>query len=261
MTPYLYYTPSCTMQTVEKSQDKPITYPERINRYLSLKGLCSRRQADRFVKQGLVHINGQPAELGQKVKEGDQVELKTAAKRHIKNYRYYLFNKPIGVVSTNPQRQEKSWRDFTNLDESISVVGRLDKDSRGLLFLTDDGRLVNKMLNPKFDHEKEYQVKVNKPISTSFINSMQKGVNIEGYFTKPAQLTPLSEHVFRLILTEGKKHQIRRMCTALGYEVVDLKRLRIMNLKLGDLPAGEARELTDKEKQNLLNTLDVRDLG
>lgn len=235
--------------------NKKITYPIRINKYLSYKGYCSRRQGDRFVEEGKVFINGKPAELGQKVRQGDTVELADDVQSHTESYVYYVFNKPKGVVSTNPQRDEKSFRDFLDLPEDVAPVGRLDKESHGLLFLTNNGQIVNKMLNPKFDHEKEYAVTLNKEIKGNFKNRMENGVDIEGYTTKPAQVNITGDTTFNIILTEGKKHQIRRMVTALGYEVKDLKRTRIMNIKLRNIAPGEGRELTEKEREELLSSL------
>lgn len=235
-------------------------YPIRINKYLKEKGCCSRRQADRFVERGLVRVNGTPAELGQKVYEGDIVELVGAAAQHSDQFEYWIFNKPPGVVSVNPQRDEHGVHDIVNLPSDTAPVGRLDKNSRGLLFLTNDGRIVNRILNPKFEHEKEYIVNVNKPLTEYALRSLTEGVDIEGYITKPAVVKKQAERRFSIILTEGKKHQIRRMAAALGYEVEDLKRIRIMNITLGNLQEGSARRLKQHEKETLFERLGLRDL-
>ncbi|MEX0935153.1 MAG: pseudouridine synthase [Candidatus Paceibacterota bacterium] len=232
-------------------------YPIRINKYLKEKGFCSRRQADRFIEEGRVEINGKPAELGQQVEGGDVVEVDKKVAEAPENYQYYLFNKPQDVVSINPQRGEVGPYTTAPELEGTSPVGRLDKDSRGLMLFTDDGRIVNKLLNPKFDHEKEYRVKVNKPLSPNFKKRMENGIDIEGYTTKPATLRILGDKIFSITLTEGKKHQIRRMVTALGYEVEDLKRTRIMNLKINNLKEGDIRPLTEQEKEKLLSSLGV----
>lgn len=232
-------------------------YPVRINKYLKEKGYCSRRQADRFIEEGRVVINGKKAEIGQQVEKDDVVEVDKKVEKAPENYHYFLFNKPKEVVSVNPQRNEEGPYDVAPELQGTSPVGRLDKDSHGLMLFTDDGRIVNKLLNPEFDHDKEYEVSVNKSLSSSFKNKMERGVLIEGYKTKPAKIKLYGERKFSVTLTEGKKHQIRRMVTALGYEVTDLKRVRMMNLRLKDLPAGSARPLRDEEIQKLLKSLSI----
>jgi 23S rRNA pseudouridine2604 synthase len=231
-----------------------IEFPVRINRYLFLKGYCSRRKADKLIEQNEVYINGKPAVLGQKVEMNDVVEVGDMVKEMPQNYSYYLFNKPKGVVSHNPQNNEKSTEQyFKNIQ--VSPVGRLDKASEGLMFLTDDGRIIDRMLNPKYEHEKEYVVRVDKEIKESLINKMNKGVNIEGYKTKPTKTNQVNNKTFNIVLTEGKKHQIRRMCAALGYQVQSLKRVRIMNLRLENIKPGQLRKLKEKEKNTLLKSL------
>jgi 23S rRNA pseudouridine2604 synthase len=239
-------------------QESEITYPVRINRYLLLKGFCSRRKADDLIARGSVKINGEPAKIGQKVNAGDDVQLSKNAKAMPARYKYFLYNKPRGFVSHNPQLGEESADNVipTAKGESpVAPVGRLDKDSEGLMFLTNDGRIIDKILNPKFAHEKEYIVKVDKKVRQTFLNALSNGVNIEGYRTKSAKTSPVGEDSFKIILTEGKKHQIRRMCAALGYQVLKLKRVRIMDLKLGSLKSGEFRPLTDSEKENLFSSI------
>ena len=232
-----------------------IEYPIRINRYLFLKNICSRREADRLIEKKLVLINGQPAKLGQKIEKNDKVEIKKEAKNKLSQKKIILFNKPIGVVSHNPQFGEKEPNDFLPFKEELSPIGRLDKNSHGLLVLSNDGRIVNKMLNPNFYHEKEYVVKIDKKINPNFLKKMSEGVDIGDYLTKPAQIEKLNNKTFKLILTEGKKHQIRRMCAALGYKVEDLERIRFMNLRLGDLKEGEWRKLTNKEHNILMKSI------
>ncbi len=235
----------------------PITYPVRINRYLYLKNICSRRKADELISQGHIKINGQTAVLGQKVNSTDNIEVDGTVKQIAQNYEYYVFNKPVGVVTHSPQEKEKSVEDyFRKLKHKKLVhVGRLDKDSEGLMLLTNDGRIIDRMLNPKFGHEKEYQVKVDKELKESFARKMSKGVKIENYFTKPAECKVIGPKKFKIILSEGKKHQIRRMTAALGYQVKQLKRTRIMNLCLNNLPKGESRKITPEEKIKFLKSI------
>lgn len=231
-----------------------IEYPIRINRYLLLKNICSRREADRLIEQGKIHINGAPAVLGQQVQETDDVRIADEAAN--REYKYFVFNKPRGIVSHNPQRDEESIEDVSGLGTSVSPVGRLDKDSHGLMLLTDDGRIVNAILHPDREHEREYEIRVDKYIKESDLKKLARGVDIEGYTTKPARAERLSDDAFSLTLTEGKKHQIRRMCAALGYQVKDLKRVRMMHLEL-DIENGKHRPLTENEKTVLLKTADV----
>lgn len=237
-------------------------YPIRLNRFLYLAGITSRRQADRFIEQKQIYINGNVAVLGQKVNQDDRVEYSDKVSSYRKSFVYYLFNKPVGVVSHNPQTlrsgTEKTVEDIFNpKDGPVFPVGRLDKASSGLMFLTNDTRLIDKMLNPKFEHEKEYIVTVDKDISNHFLKHMNVGVKIEDYQTKPTTTTQTADKRVRIILTEGKKHQIRRMCAALGYQVQDLKRVRIMNLKLKNLGVGKARKLTDIELDELLEKINL----
>jgi len=231
-----------------------IEYPIRINRYLLLKNLCSRREADRLIEQGKIKINGTPAVLGQKVNEGDTIDVAGSAAN--REYLYFLYNKPRGIVSNSPQRDEQSVEDVSGIQAKVSPVGRLDKESQGLMLLTDDGRIVDALLNPKYSHEREYEVYVDKFIKAADVKKMEKGVDIEGYITKPAQAKKLTDDSFSLTLTEGKKHQIRRMCAALGYQVMDLRRIRMMHLPL-DIKVGENRPLTNDEKAVLLEKADL----
>src|SRR3989344_5618917 len=183
-------------------------YSIRINKYLALKQISTRRGADELVKEKKVFINGKLAVLGSKVNETDKVEVKGAK---VKEYAYYAYNKPVGIETTSPK-------------EELFPLGRLDKNSHGLLILTNDGRITDTLLNPKYFHEKEYLVRASNKLRSSFKKKMEIGVNIEGYITKPCKVKIVDDFTFRIILTEGKKHQIRRMCSALFQEIADLKR-------------------------------------
>ncbi len=214
------------------------------------------------MEQKKIHINGAVAVLGQKVNESDTVDVADSVKKMPSNYKYFLFNKPVGIVSHNPQAGEQSVEDVSGLGNKVFPVGRLDKESCGLMLLTDDGRIVDKMLNPKFGHEREYQVRVDKRITDSALGRMRKGVRIESgdklIMTKPAQVERLGEKSFAITLTEGKKHQIRRMCSALGYTVHSLKRTRIMSLNLGSLPTCKSRALSSVECAQLLGAIGIK---
>lgn len=230
-------------------------FPIRINKYLSQKNIASRREADELIKLGLVKINGRKAVLGDKVLEKDIVEVRPDLKKRLA---YYAYNKPVGIITHSPQGEEKSIADLTVFPEEVYPVGRLDKDSWGLIIMTNDGRITGKLLSPEENHEKEYIVEVNKPLTESFIRKMTRGVKLEdGYRTRQAKLAKINEYTFSIILTEGKKRQIRRMCTALGYTVIDLKRIRIMNITLKNLKAGEFREIKGLELEKLLVDLGI----
>lgn len=235
-----------------------IAYPLRINRYLYLAGLCSRREADRLIEKGQVFVNGKKAVLGQKISETDVVELGERAQNNLSERRYYALNKPKGVVSHNPQHDEQAASELIPRGKELFPLGRLDKASRGLMILTNDGRLTHAILSPEFNHEKEYSVTVDKRIPDTKLNALERGVTIEGYKTKPANVTRVSEHQFRIVLTEGKKHQIRRMCAALGFVVRDIYRTRIMHIGLGGLKPGHWRELTQREVGGLLNAAGLK---
>ena len=221
----------------------------RINKYLSEVGFCSRRAADRLIEKGKVTINGEITEIGSKVEEGDQVEVegqKIINPTKQKNI-YLAFNKPIGIVCTTDRRVEPdNIIDFIKYPKRIFPIGRLDKPSEGLIFLTNDGDIVNKILRARNNHEKEYIVSVNRPINKDFIQSMSNGVEILDTITKNCFVKQLGQKKFRIILTQGLNRQIRRMCDSLGYRVRSLKRVRIMNIKL-DVPTGKFREITKEE--------------
>ena len=221
----------------------------RINKYLSEIGYCSRRVADRLIQEGKVTINGKIPEIGSKVEKGDQVEVEgQKIEKSPKQKKIYLaFNKPIGVVCTTDRRLESdNIIDFIKYPERIFPIGRLDKQSEGLIFLTNDGDIVNKILRARNNHEKEYIVRVNRPINRDFIQIMSNGVKILETTTKNCFVKQLGPKKFKIILTQGLNRQIRRMCESLGYRVESLKRVRIMNIKL-NLPKGKYREFTKEE--------------
>ena len=230
----------------------------RINKYLSEVGFCSRRAADILIEEGKVTINGEITEIGSKVEEGDQVEVegqKIINPTKQKNI-YLAFNKPIGIVCTTDRRVEPdNVIDFIKYPKRIFPIGRLDKPSEGLIFLTNDGDIVNKILRARNNHEKEYLVSVNRPINKDFIQSMSNGVEILDTITKNCFVKQLGQKTFKIILTQGLNRQIRRMCEALGYRVRSLKRVRIMNINL-DVPTGQYRELTKKELLELNRLLE-----
>lgn len=240
-----------TMENFEKNE-----YPMRINKYLAKRNFCSRREADVLIEKGIVKINGKVAQLGDKVNENDSVEVNAKkSKVGVKKRQYFAYYKPIGVVTHSPQRGQSDIEKIAGLPSDFFPIGRLDKNSQGLIIMANDGRITDKMLNPEYGREKEYIVHVNKKINNFFVRHMGEGIDLEDFRTKPAVVEKLDEFVFRIILTEGKKHQIRRMCTALGYEVVDLKRVRVMNIKLGSLKPNQKREIKDQELKIFLNSL------
>jgi len=221
----------------------------RINKYLSEVGYCSRRRADRLIEEGKVKINGKNSEIGARVDVGDYVEVegKRVDKLEKQKKIYLVFNKPVGIVCTTDTRLEPdNIIDFIKYPRRIFPIGRLDKQSEGLIFLTNDGEIVNKILRARNNHEKEYIVCVNRPINKEFIQSMSNGVKILETITKNCFVKQLGPRKFRIILTQGLNRQIRRMCESLGYRVKSLKRVRIMNIKL-DVPTGKYREFTNEE--------------
>ncbi|EGV44618.1 23S rRNA pseudouridine(2604) synthase RluF [Bizionia argentinensis JUB59] len=228
----------------------------RLNKYLSEVGYCSRRAADKLIDAGRVTINGEVPEMGTKVKESDLVEVdgKEIAPKS-SPFVYLAFNKPIGIVCTTDTRVEKdNIIDFIKYPKRIFPIGRLDKPSEGLIFLTDDGDIVNKILRGTNNHDKEYIVTVDKPISQTFIERMSNGVPILDTISKKCVVEKLDTYTFKIILTQGLNRQIRRMCEYLDYEVTALQRVRIMNISL-DVPVGEYREFTKAEFDELNNLL------
>jgi len=220
----------------------------RINKFLSEVGFCSRRAADKLIEEGRVTINGKVPEMGTKITPQDEVRIdgKLISESNQKSV-YIAFNKPVGIVCTTDTGVEKdNIIDFINSPTRIFPIGRLDKPSEGLIFLTNDGDIVNKILRARNNHEKEYLVTVNKPITKEFIEAMSNGVPILDTVTKKCNVKQTGKYSFKIILTQGLNRQIRRMCDHLFYQVVTLKRIRIMNITL-DIPVGEWRYLTDKE--------------
>lgn len=220
-------------------------YPMRINKYLAHQKISTRDGADKMVSAGLVFINGKRAALGSKVQEKDKVEVK--GQKNLPKYVYYAYNKPAGLETPE-----------ISVVKDVFPIGRLDKDSHGLLILTNDGRITDLLLNPKYIHEKEYIVKTKEKLRGSFKQKMEAGVQIEDYKTKPCKVQIINENMFKIILTEGKKHQIRRMCSALFQEVADLKRTRVMNIELGKLGPSSTREIKGLELATFLKTMGVK---
>lgn len=236
----------------------------RINKYLSEVGFCSRREADKLLEQGRITLNGKVPELGTKVAPTDQVAVdgKNVGKP-IQNHTYIAFNKPVGIVSTTDTKGERNnIIDYIRHSARIFPIGRLDKDSEGLIFLTSEGDIVNKILRAKNNHEKEYIVTVDRPVNDEFVKRMGAGIPILDTISDPCEVERISKFKFRIILTQGLNRQIRRMCDYLGFKVVQLKRIRIMNIHL-DIPVGKWRDLNEKELEELnsliadsLNTID-----
>ena len=221
----------------------------RLNKYLSEVGYCSRRRADKLIEEGKVTINSKVAEVGAKIEETDYIEVEGQRIVKLKKQKniYLAFNKPVGIVCTTDKTIEPdNIIDFIKYPRRIFPIGRLDKPSEGLIFLTDDGDIVNKILRARNNHEKEYIVSVNRVINGEFIQKMSNGIKILDTITKNCVVKKLGPKKFKIILTEGLNRQIRRMCDSLGYRVKSLKRVRIMNIKL-DLPTGKYREFTHKE--------------
>ena len=230
----------------------------RVNRYIADTGFCSRREADRLVAEGRVTVNGLRARIGAELGEGDEVRIdgnklsaRTAAKgqrRHV----YIALNKPIGITCTTEHEVGGNIVDFIGHEQRIFPIGRLDKESEGLILLTSNGDIVNEILRAENRHEKEYLVAVNKPVTPEFLAGMARGVRIHGQMTKPCRTARIAKYGFRIVLTQGLNRQIRLMSAAFGYRVTELRRVRIDNIKLGDLKVGRWRNLTDAELAGLL---------
>ena len=227
----------------------------RLNKAISDSGYCSRRQADKFIEQGLVTINNQVASLGERVMPNDIIKVKNTTITKSENLIYIALNKPVGITCTTDRRIDGNVVDFINHKERIFHIGRLDKPSEGLLLMTNDGDIVNKILRAGNQHEKEYVVKVDRRITDSFIKRMESGVPILDTITKKCKVEKIGRFVFKITLIQGLNRQIRRMCEHLGYEVETLKRERIMNIELGELPVGKWRYLTEKELKDLKQSL------
>ncbi|MFF0829548.1 23S rRNA pseudouridine(2604) synthase RluF [Brevibacillus sp. NPDC003359] len=227
----------------------------RINKFISETGICSRREADKLIETKRVTINGQLAELGSTVASGDDVRIDGQPLGTKKKDVYIVLNKPVGITCTTELHIKGNIIDFVNHPERIFPIGRLDKDSQGLILLTNDGDIVNKILRAENNHDKEYIVTVDKPITANFLHGMANGVRILGTTTKPCKVTRVSDRVFNIVLTQGLNRQIRRMCQAFGYQVRKLERVRIMNIPLGNLKLGQWRNLTAKELTDLNKSL------
>lgn len=224
-------------------------FPMRLNKFLAHQGYATRRSADTLIEKRRVFVNGKPAFLGQKVEAEDLVEIKDF---DTTSFRYILYYKPRGVITHSPEGDEVDIITRIKNDHQISGVapiGRLDKDSEGLILLTNDGRVTDRILNPKLAHEREYEVAVDKKVTQNFLNHLERGVDIEGYMTKPAKaiFNKANEKGFIITLTEGKKHQVRRMCAAFGYQVRALKRTRMLDFELKSLQPGAKYELNQYE--------------
>lgn len=227
----------------------------RLNKYIASSGLCSRREADALIESGKVTINGQTAIQGSKVSDGDIVEVNGKRITPDDDMIYIAFNKPLGVTCTTDRRDPSNIIDYIGFNERIFPVGRLDKNSSGLILLTNDGSIVNKLLRAENGHEKEYLVTVNRPYNKEFIQSMENGVPVLGQLTLPCKVRPCGDKSFKIILHQGLNRQIRRMCEYLGYKVTKLKRIRFMNIELGSLDTGKWRYLTSSEKKELLKDI------
>ena len=230
----------------------------RLNKYISESGICSRRDADRFVEQGNVYVNGKRAQVGDQVVSGDTVKVngQLIEPREPDDFVFIVLNKPVGIVSTTESSEKDNIVDFVRHSTRIFPIGRLDKDSQGLIFLTSNGDLVNKVLRAGNNHEKEYLVTVNKPITDSFIEGLAGGVPMLGKITKKCPVTKIAPTVFNITLVQGLNRQIRRMCEHFGYEVIKLERTRIMNVSLKGTPVGDWRDLTEKELTTLLKSIE-----
>ena len=224
----------------------------RLNKYISESGVASRREADAWIAAGRVAVNGKPAGLGTQVAEGDRVEVDGRALPPRRQEVYIALNKPRGVTCTTERDAPGNIVDFIGHRERIFPIGRLDKDSEGLILLTNNGDIVNEILRVEHGHEKEYLVTVERPVTESFLSMMAAGVRIGGEKTKPAVVTRAGPATFRIVLTQGLNRQIRRMCSALGFRVQSLKRVRIMHIRLGSLATGAWRDLTAAEIRPLL---------
>lgn len=225
----------------------PTTSSTNLNKFISSTGICSRRDAEKLIVAGRVTINGKPTQLGNRVFEGDVVKIDGKALQTKPKTLYIAFNKPVGIVCTTDSKEKDNIVRYINHPERLFPIGRLDKPSEGLIFLTNDGDIVNKILRAGNNHEKDYVVQVDKPITEDFIRKMSNGIPILGTVTKKCKVSKINEHTFQIVLTQGLNRQIRRMCEYVGYQVLKLKRTRIMNVQLNNLKIGEWRELTEKE--------------
>jgi 23S rRNA pseudouridine2604 synthase len=234
---------------MEKDNNEEI----RINKYLALQGVATRRDADKLILAGKITINGRKAVLGDKVRAGDKVEISKKIKN---NFVYYAYYKPRGIITHSPQNGEKDIASSINL-KGVFPIGRLDKDSEGLIILTDDGRITDRLLNPKNIHDKEYIVKTRVPVKQFQLTVMEKGMELEGIKTKPCKTKLINDTSFSITISEGQKHQIRRMCDALTLPIESLKRVRIMNIRLGQLKSNMYRKIEGEELKEFLKSLSL----
>lgn len=234
---------------------KENTYPMRINKYLAHKGYATRREADTLIEKGVVFVNGKKAGLGDKINEADTVLVKD---RKAREYHYYAYHKPKGIVVSSPGAGETEIIKHARFPMRVFPIGRLDKDSTGLILMTNDGRITDRLLNPENNHDKEYVVTVNKNIYGGDLMKMEVGMKIENEKTRPAKVTKLSNTKATIILSEGKKHQVRRMFGAFGYTVKELKRTRIMNIEMQGLKPNAFREITGTELEKFLSSLGMK---
>lgn len=227
----------------------------RINKFLSEAGVCSRREADRYIEDGKVKIDGVVAQMGSKVSKGNQVTFCDKPVKKEEKLVLIAFNKPEGIVCTTDHNEPDNIIDFIGYNMRIYPIGRLDKDSEGLILLTNDGNIVNKILRAENHHEKEYIVSLNKEITMEFLKKMATGVPILDTVTRPCKINQIDKYTFNIILTQGLNRQIRRMCEELGYRVSNLRRVRIMNIQLGRLKTGDYRNVTEREIEDLNHSL------
>ena len=229
--------------------------PVRLNKYLSEAGVCSRREADRLIETGRVTVDGQRAQTGMRIVPGQVVKVGNKVVSKQDEMIVLAVNKPRGIVCTEERRERDSIVRFLNYPVRVTYIGRLDKDSRGLLLMTNNGDIINKMMRAANYHEKEYKVTVDQEITPEFIRQMSSGVPILDTVTRPCRVEKIGKYTFSIILTQGLNRQIRRMCEALGYQVKDLVRVRVMNIRLGSLREGEYRKVTDEELEELYGLL------
>ena len=231
------------------------TEPVRLNKYLSEAGVCSRREADRLIASGRVTVDGRPGETGMKVCPGQKVCIGKKVVSRQEEMVLLAVNKPVGIVCTEERRERNSIIRYLDYPVRITYIGRLDKDSRGLLLMTNNGDIINKIMRAVNRHEKEYKVTVDREVTRDFLNRMAAGVPILDTVTRPCQVQKIGKYTFSIILTQGMNRQIRRMCEALGYQVKDLLRTRILNIRLGNLKEGEYRQVTDEELNELYENI------
>ncbi len=246
------------MQPQDSTASQPEVQAKRLNKYIAETGYCSRREADRLIAERRVTLNGRPGSVGSQVAEGDEVlidgqpllqrRVAAGGRRHV----YIALNKPVGITCTTEHEVKGNIVDFVDHKERIFPIGRLDKDSEGLILLTSNGDIVNEILRAENHHEKEYLVGVNRPVTQEFLAGMARGVRVHGQMTRPCKTSRIAKFGFRIVLTQGLNRQIRLMSEAFGYRVTQLRRVRIVNIKLGALKVGQWRNLTEQELRGLL---------